>query len=182
VIGPQPRLDCSSGSLHFRGATWRFSTTPRSLCVGRGGFFENLRKLPEPVTEGSEGSKRDFHGRVGGFSGSPEGLLARSRMDSSLLRGDSSIRLRASSLLPETSSASYDSFSNWSPSAVQQAREIPREACVIDREAPRDSSSTRRSFRVGSRSFRRNPQGFCQRPPNFPPGWPANNPPLWIGY
>ena len=22
----------------------------------------------------------------------------------------------------------------------------------------------------------------CQRPLNFPPGWPVNNPPLWVGY
>jgi hypothetical protein len=70
---------------------------------------------------------------------------------------------RGTSALPsEISLGSSAGFSHWLPRAMQQAREIPREASVVDREAPRDSSSTLADFRVTSRSFPGKPVSFLR--------------------
>jgi hypothetical protein len=119
------------------------------------------------VTEASSGSHASSptgHGRQcnrpAGFLGKRPGSIENLRVilrpltpASALVPGASAEAPELSTLVIEASSGSYGRFSDWSPRARQQAREIPREASGVDRESPRDSSSTQQHFRVSSRSF-----------------------------
>jgi hypothetical protein len=111
------------------------------------------------VTEGNATSPRDSLGRFRNVSKTPAGLLAGPHRLPGAPRG-SSTNPRGFCVGHGGLLGKSRQLSDRSLTAMQQARGIPREASGVDRESPRDSSSTHAGFRVGSRSFGGGPGAF----------------------